>query len=64
MNKKRQSRGPELDMEKIKENSGGLYQIIPKTAGLARAIKRKNRHSENPEHIFPILTAMKIIQQQ
>lgn len=58
-----ESRGPSIDLEKCVAQSGNRYKLVIEAAALARDIKSKNKHSNRREHIFPQITALKLIEE-
>ena len=53
------SRGPELDIEKAVEMSGGnRFQMIIEASARARQIRRQNTNSNRFEHTHPCMTAL------
>jgi DNA-directed RNA polymerase subunit K/omega len=53
------SRGPELDVNKAVEMSGGnRFNLVIMAAARAREIRRLNKNSERFEHIHPNMTAL------
>jgi DNA-directed RNA polymerase omega subunit len=60
MIKLQQSRGKDLDMDKIVELSGGnRFNLVIMAAARAREIRHNNSHSTRYEHIHPNITALK-----
>lgn len=58
------SRGPELDLDKTVEMSGGnRFMLIIEASARARQIKRSNQSSERFEHVHPIMTALLEVQE-
>lgn len=58
----RESRGPQLNLQKIADKVGGLYLITPAASALARSIRRKNQNSDQYHHNFPCVTALQMIE--
>lgn len=59
MTKKYQSRGPDLDIDKTVELSGGnRFQLIIEASARARQIRRSNQNSDRFEHTHPCMTAL------
>ena len=53
------SRGPQLDMDKIVEQSGGnRFNLILMASARAREIRRQHASSERHEHVHPSVTAL------
>ena len=53
------SRGPELDIDKTVEMSGGnRFDLIIEAAARARQIRRQNQSSDRFEHTHPCMTAL------
>ena len=60
MNKLTQSRGPDLDIDKTVEKSGGnRFNLVIMASARAREIKRNNTFSNRFEHTHPNITALK-----
>jgi len=58
------SRGPELDLDKTVEMSGGnRFDLIIQASARARQIKRSNQSSERFEHVHSCMTALLEIQE-
>ena len=61
---KYQSRGPNLDLDKVVEESGGnRFQLIIEAAARARQIRNTNKSSDRFEHTHPCMTALLEIQE-
>ena len=59
MSNKHVSRNSELDIEKCVANAGGnRFDLIIMAAHRSRQIAKSHRMSENPEHIYPGITAL------
>jgi DNA-directed RNA polymerase omega subunit len=57
--KKYFSRGPEFDIDKAVEVSGGnRFDLIIAAAARARQIRRQNQSSDRFEHTHPCMTAL------
>lgn len=57
--KKYTSRGPDLDIDKAVELSGGnRFHLIIEASARARQIRRQNQSSDRFEHTHPIMTAL------
>jgi DNA-directed RNA polymerase subunit K/omega len=57
--KKYESRGPELDLDKAVELSGGnRFHLIIEASARARQIRRTNQSSDRFEHTHPCMTAL------
>ena len=53
------SRGPQLDLDKIVEQSGGnRFNLILMASARAREIRRQHASSEKHEHVHPSVTAL------
>jgi DNA-directed RNA polymerase subunit K/omega len=59
MNKLTPSRGTEIDTELCVKNAGNdRYMLIIMAAARAKQIARQHRASENPAHIYPVISAL------
>jgi DNA-directed RNA polymerase subunit K/omega len=57
--KKYESRGPDLDLDKAVELSGGnRFHLIIEASERARQIRRTNQSSDRFEHTHPCMTAL------
>ena len=53
------SRGPDLDIDKVVELSGGnRFNLIIEASARARQIRRTNQSSDRFEHTHPCMTAL------
>ena len=58
-----QSRGPSLDLEKCVANmNDNRFMLIVVASNRARAIAAKNKHSIRFEHLHPVITALKEVE--
>jgi DNA-directed RNA polymerase subunit K/omega len=57
------SRGPNLDLEKCVENmENNRYMLIVVASAKAREIAAKNKHSTRFEHLHPVITSLKEVE--
>jgi len=57
------SRGPSLDLEKCVENmADNRYMLVVVASARAREIAAKNRHSTRFEHLHPVITSLKEVE--
>ena len=56
------SRGPNINVETCVQAAGGRYNLVLIAAARAREIRRHNAGSDQPEHLYSVVTALQEIQ--
>ena len=56
------SRGPGINVETCVAAAGGRYNLVLIGAARAREIRRHNADSDQPEHLYSVVTALEQIQ--
>ena len=57
------SRGPSVDTDLCVEMAGNRFDLVIMAASRVRELSRQHKHSEGREHLYPIVTALKEIQE-
>jgi DNA-directed RNA polymerase omega subunit len=57
------SRGPSVDTDLCVEMAGNRFDLVIMAAARVRELSRQHKHSEGREHLYPIVTALKEIQE-
>lgn len=64
MQSRKLSRSSSIDTDKcVSETGGNRFMMILMASARAREISKQHKHSENPEHCYPIISALQECQE-